>query len=316
MIAKSVKFLREQGIHGYIAMGGMGQCHNVTDKEFNKVVDVLVDATEGSQICVVGNMVESTQECIRRAKYSEDAGVDGIMVHIPKGAPMTLDAAWEHFRMVNDAIDDLQILAYDFPPYRGPRLSPEFWANKLLTLDRITALKMAYRDSIYRTRLLRRIAHKINVLGDIWNESALGSNSTLAIFDSWWAPKTMLEYFKGCMDQPDISKRSDRLRKMHRAYMSWRLPQPGTPLTYPMAPPGTGLAWECAALNAMVNFTTEWTGITAGPVRKPYPTYPPERLKAFNANAQRYIKAMSAFGDTHVGIQPTAEMLERAVARV
>jgi dihydrodipicolinate synthase/N-acetylneuraminate lyase len=309
MIARSVEYLHEQGIHGYIVSGGMGQSHAYTDTEWNKLVDVCVDATKGSQAAVIGDMPETTKECLRRARYAEDVGADGVMVHCPKGAPMTLEAAWEHFRIVNDGIDEMQILAYDFPPYRGPRLSPEFWSEKLLSLDRITCLKMAYGDSIYKARMLRRIAHKIHVTADIWNDSALGADSSLSISDVWYAPKILLEYFNGCMEQPDISKRSKRLRKLREAYRTIRGgPAPGAPLAYPHRLAGMGLAYECASLQAMVNFTTAWTGINAGPVRKPYPSFTADQMKARHQGARRYVETMKAFGDTHKGEQPILEI--------
>jgi hypothetical protein len=138
---------------------------------------------------------------------------------------------------------------------------------------------------------LARISKKINVvytgsLAGFWDDVALGVNSVLAIREVWWMPKFTVEFYKGCIEEPNPRKRSERLKRMYRDLVVL----PGyKPFGWPGLPPGPVGGWSYAAMASIVNFTTKWTGCRAGPPRKPYTPYPPRALEAFNADAQKYV---------------------------
>jgi 4-hydroxy-tetrahydrodipicolinate synthase len=143
--------------------GCMGEFYAPNIKEYKKCVEVAVQAAAGRIAVVVGATWQNTQEAVERALFCERAGADGIMVAAPYVINPTKDAVLEHFRMINHAISDIQILAYNYPPLaRGFNMTPEFW-DYLLELEHVVALKESFGDVTHRTRIHTKIADKINI---------------------------------------------------------------------------------------------------------------------------------------------------------
>jgi len=246
----NLQFLNEAGVQGFIAFGCMGEFYAPSEEEFNKFVDVAVDSA-GKLASVFGATFQNTKESIRRAKYAEDAGADGVMIASPYVINPTLEVAYEHYRLINEAVDEIQIMAYNYPPLtRGLNMTPEFW-DKLLTLDRIKAVKESNTDIIHRCRLLYKIADKINVFsgGEGWffPDGILGAKGIVSLF-GMAVPKQVLALYKACRDK-DI----DKAVKLHKKFVE--------------AQNLITAENEVAFLKA----TTELGGNKAGPPRAPYP---------------------------------------------
>jgi 4-hydroxy-tetrahydrodipicolinate synthase len=190
------------GFDGYVAFGCMGEFYAPSDEEWRRVVDVAVDATK-KIACVFGTTFQNTAECIRRTKYAEDAGVDGVMVGPPYLVPATFDAALNHYRRVNDCVDEIQIMAYNNPGSFRFNMSPEFW-DELMKLDRIKAVKESNGDVVHRTRVVARISKRINVFpgGENWllADSLLGANGIVSVAGPG-TPEAALVFFNACMKQ-------------------------------------------------------------------------------------------------------------------
>jgi 4-hydroxy-tetrahydrodipicolinate synthase len=190
----------DAGFDGFVAFGCMGECFAPTFDEWKTVVDTAVAAT--SKIaCVFGTTYHNTNECIRRTKYAEDAGADGVMIGVPYLIPTSFDAALEHYRKVNDAVDEIQIMAYNNPFSFRFNMTPEFW-DHLMQLDRIKAVKESNGDVVHRTRVISRISKRINVFpgGENWlfNDSFLGSKGIVSVVGPG-APEATLTFFDACM---------------------------------------------------------------------------------------------------------------------
>ena len=162
-LAENVDFLARSGVHGTVAFGCMGEFYAPTLEEYKKCVEVAVQAAAGRIAVVVGATWQNTHEAVERALFCEKAGADGIMVAAPYTINPTKEAVLEHFRAINHAISEIQILAYDYPPLaRGFVMTPEFW-DYLLELEHIVALKESLGDVTHRTRIHTKIADKINI---------------------------------------------------------------------------------------------------------------------------------------------------------
>jgi dihydrodipicolinate synthase/N-acetylneuraminate lyase len=188
------------GFDGYVAFGCMGEFYAPSIDEWKKVVDVAVDTTK-KIACVFGTTFQNTAECIRRTKYAEDAGADGVMIGPPYLIPATFAAALEHYRRVNDSVDEIQIMAYNNPFSFRFNITPEFW-DELLKLDRIKAVKESNGDVVHRTRVVGRISKRINVFpgGENWlfGDSFLGANGIVSVVGPG-TPKATLAFFNACM---------------------------------------------------------------------------------------------------------------------
>ncbi len=258
-IRENIEFLGDAGIHGFIAMGCMGQCHAVGEQEFNKYVDVAV-AASGKMVSVFGTTNPSTKECIRRTKYAEDAGADGVMIAPPFALPLTYDECFEHYRLVNESIDELQIMAYNYPYLpRDLNMTYDFW-QRLIALDRIKALKESTGPGSH-DKLLFTIADKINVFSgsetNFFHDSILGAIGIVSEF-GFVAPKLMLEYYEALMKG---EHRNERILEIYESLLDCFYAIPGG-----LDTPRFFSTYEIAYLNA----TVEIGGHRAGPPRAPY----------------------------------------------
>jgi 4-hydroxy-tetrahydrodipicolinate synthase len=199
-LESNIKRYEDAGFNGYIAFGCMGEFYAPSDEEFRRVVDTAVGATH-KIACVFGTTFHNTAECVRRTKYVEDAGGDGVMVGPPYLIPCDAEAAYEHYRLVNEAADDVQIMVYNNPGSFRFNTTPEFW-DKLMELDRIKAVKESNGEVVHRTRVVSHISDRINVFagGENWilADTLVGGNSMVSVVGPG-TPKGTLAFFDACM---------------------------------------------------------------------------------------------------------------------
>jgi len=205
-LKKNVETYEEAGVQGYVAFGCMGEFYAPSEEEFKKIVDVAVDATK-KIACVFGTTFHNTKECLRRTKYVEDAGADGAMMGPPYLIPCTFEAAYEHYRLINDAVDEIQIMAYNNPFSFRFNMSTEFW-DRLMKLDRVKAVKESNGEVRHRTRVVSHISKQINVFSgsERWllGDSLVGANSIVSVAGPG-VPKATLTFFDACMKR-DLNK--------------------------------------------------------------------------------------------------------------
>jgi len=247
-LRENIRVYEEAGFDGYIALGCMGEFFATSEKEFNEIVDVAVEATE-KIACVFGTMWQNSRECLRRTKYAEDAGADGAMISAPYLIPCLDDDVYEHFRLVDGQVERIQIMAYNNPFSFRYNISPMLW-ERLLKLESITALKESNGDSVHRMSVVKRIGHRINVfsgtepwlLYDVLN----GGNSLVSLCAPA-TPKGARAYYDACM-RLDFQK--------------------AVPLSHAFL----DMLADCTSSNehAWLKAVAKLGGLRAGPPRSPY----------------------------------------------
>jgi len=215
-LAQNVDFLARSGVHGFIAFGCMGEFYAPSEQEFNDCVDVAVDAAAGRLAVVIGTTFQNTKECLRRTRYAERAGADGVMIAPTYVINPTAEAVFEHYRAVNEVADEIQIMAYNYPPLpRGFNMTPEFW-DRLLELEHIKALKESNGDVWHRTTVLTKIADRINVFsggeGWLFGDVLLGGKGLVSLFGIG-IPQAVLQLYDACQE-----RHLDRAIPLHRKF--------------------------------------------------------------------------------------------------
>lgn len=247
-LRENIEAYKEAGFDGYVAFGCMGEFFATSEGEFNKIVDVAVDATE-KMACVFGTTWHNADECLRRTKYAEAAGADGVMIGPPYLIPCTEEDVFEHYRLVNDQVDDIQVMAYNNPFSFRFNMTSRFW-DRLMTLDSIKAVKESNGDVFHRIGVTKHIGHRINVFSgaEPWllHDALHGANSIVSVCGPG-APKAALEYYKACMN-----------RDLREA----------VPLNHAF----TDMLSDCSDNNehAWLKACAELGGLKAGPPRSPY----------------------------------------------
>nr|MBC7243849.1 dihydrodipicolinate synthase family protein [Chloroflexota bacterium] len=214
-LAHNVEFLAKSGVHGFIIFGCMGEFYAPSEAEFNLVVDAAVQAAAGRLAVVVGTTFQNAKECIRRTKYAERAGADGVMIAPPYVINPTEEVVFEHYRAINEVVDEIQIMAYNYPPLpRGFNMTPAFW-DRLLELEHIKAVKESNGDVWHRVNVLTKIADKINVFsggeGWLFSDVLLGGKGIVSLFGIA-VPKAVLALYNACMNR-DLNKAIPLYRK-------------------------------------------------------------------------------------------------------
>ena len=196
----NIRHLIKAGVQGIIALGSTGEFFQLSDSEFNEVVDNVVDAVDGKIACTIGCSFQNLPESIRRTEYAESAGADAAMVMVPYYLPVSQEAALKFYQNLDRAVKDILIMAYNFPPASRINLAPELW-EELLKLPSIRAIKESNSDIFHVSRVLNRISSKVTVLAgsEAWllPESQLGAKGVTSIFGTG-LPELVLEHYRAC----------------------------------------------------------------------------------------------------------------------
>jgi 4-hydroxy-tetrahydrodipicolinate synthase len=267
-LRENIAAYEEAGFDGYVAFGCMGEFFATSEKDFNEIVDAAVDATE-KIACVFGTMWHNAKECLRRTKYAEDAGADGAMVGAPYLIPCLEEDVYEHFRLVDEQVEEIQVMAYNNPFSFRFNMTPKFW-ERLLKLESIKAVKESNGDAFYRMSVIKQIGHRINVfsgaepwlLSDVLN----GGNSLVSLC----GPATSegaIAYYKACMKR-DFAK------------------------AVPLAHALFDMLADCTDNNehAWLKAAAELGGHKAGPPRSPYAPISSE----IRERLKKYVEAVNA----------------------
>ncbi len=154
---KHTQALLDNGIHGIVMLGTIGEGTSLT---LSEKVDVLRATVEvaGGKVPVLSGVAEfTTQGACSTVRAAADAGVDGIMLlpaMVYKADPRETIA---HFRTVAESTH-VPIMCYNNPPVYRVDITPEMF-KELTDVENFVCIKEASGD-------VRRITDLFNALGD------------------------------------------------------------------------------------------------------------------------------------------------------
>lgn len=154
---KHVEALLENGVHGIIMLGTIGENCSLSLEEKVKVLKATKEVV-GDKVPLLNGVAEfTTANACQTSQAAEAAGVDGLMV-MP-GMVYNSDAreTVNHFRTVAGSMD-LPIMCYNNPPVYRVDITPEMFQD-IADVDNIVCIKEASGD-------VRRITDLFNALGD------------------------------------------------------------------------------------------------------------------------------------------------------
>jgi 1-pyrroline-4-hydroxy-2-carboxylate deaminase len=151
------KALLQEGVHGLVLMGTVGEGNSLSAEEKRRVLRAAVEVSEGAVPVIAGVSEFTTATAISFARDAERIGAAGLMVlpamvYVPTAAELE-----QHFRTVA-AATGLPIMLYNNPPsYRVNIDIPTL--ERLTDVPNIVAIKESAPDS-------RRFTDLINAFGD------------------------------------------------------------------------------------------------------------------------------------------------------
>jgi len=157
-----VDFLLANGVHGLFPCGSTGEGPKMSVGEKNRVIDVIVDQSNGRVPVLAGIAAASTIEAVESAKYAENAGADAAVILPPYYYRPSQAMLKEHYETIARATN-LPILLYNIPEFAGYSLSVDL-VTKLAEAGTIMGIKDSSGDMVKFHELVRTIGNKINLL--------------------------------------------------------------------------------------------------------------------------------------------------------
>ena len=145
------------GIDGLVPCGTTGEGYNLTDAEFSKVIEVVVDEARGRVPVLAGTGTASTHHTIVLSEIAQKLKADGLLVVVPYYNKPTQEGLYQHFAAIARAVPLPQVV-YNIPGRCVVDLSND-------TLERLAAIKtiVAIKES---TSTVKRTSEIVLRFGD------------------------------------------------------------------------------------------------------------------------------------------------------
>ena len=263
-IRLSIDLVAAAGAPGCIVFGSMGQMTSVSEREFDAVCELAVEAGHRAGLAVVvGSTASYQREAIRRARAAERAGADGSMLAAPYALPVTAEWALRFFAEVAESLDgEMALMLYNYSPLTGMNLTAQMWES-LLDIPNIKAIKESNTFLPHFDEILLTIADRINVFAGndpaFFHASTLGAAGATGIF-SWAGLRAGTRFVDECRrgnhDDPWVRRAFAALQHFSAAIRTPDMP--------------SFVSHEHGYLNAIAGLS----GARTGAPRKPYGPLP------------------------------------------
>lgn len=127
------------GVHALFPFGTNGEGYILNGEEKKKVLEVVIEETNGRVPVYAGTGCISTRETIRQSKMAMDMGADVLSIITPSFAAASQNELYEHYRAVAEAVD-MPIVLYNIPARTGNALAPAT-VGRLAKIENIVGAK-------------------------------------------------------------------------------------------------------------------------------------------------------------------------------
>ncbi|MFW9939169.1 MAG: 4-hydroxy-tetrahydrodipicolinate synthase, partial [Candidatus Thorarchaeota archaeon] len=167
-----INFLIEEGVTGLVPVGTTGEFVNMTFEERKKVIEIVVDETNGRVPVIAGTGETGTKLVIDATKAATDIGADAVLIVTPYYLKPKAKGLYDHYFTIAEKTE-IPIVLYNIPACTGVEL-PWTVVEDLIDIENIVAIKDSSGDYKYFSALLEKVSDKISVLIG-WDENVLGA---------------------------------------------------------------------------------------------------------------------------------------------
>ena len=209
-----------EGSHGLVPVGTTGESPTLSHAEHERVVEVVVEHTNGRVPVIAGAGSNNTSEAIGLMQHAERVGADAALVVTPYYNKPTQEGLYQHYKALNDCCD-LPIFVYNIPGRSVIDVTPETM-GRMSKLKNIVGTKDATADMMRVTQHRALCGHDFIQLS-AEDPSALGFNahggSGCISVTANVAPRLCAEFQEASLsgDQAKALELQDRLMPLHRA---------------------------------------------------------------------------------------------------
>ena len=167
-----VNHLIDQGVTGLVPVGTTGEFVNMTFEERLRVIEIVVDETNGRVPVIAGTGETGTKMVIDATKAATDIGADACIIVTPYYLKPKAKGLYDHYFTIAEKTD-IPLVLYNIPACTGLEL-PWTVVEDLIDIDNFVAIKDSSGDYKYFSALLEKVSDKISVLIG-WDENVLGA---------------------------------------------------------------------------------------------------------------------------------------------
>jgi len=167
-----VNYFIDQGVTGLVPCGTTGEFVNMTFEERLKVIEIVVDETNGRVPVIAGTGETGTRMVIDASKAATDLGADAVIIVTPYYLKPKAKGLYDHYFTIAEKTD-IPIVLYNIPVCTGVEL-PWTVVEDLVDIENFVAIKDSSGDYKYHSALLEKVSDKISVLIG-WDELVLGA---------------------------------------------------------------------------------------------------------------------------------------------
>lgn len=127
------------GVHALFPFGTNGEGYILNAEEKKRILEVVVEETNGRMPVYAGTGCISTRETIEQSKMARDIGADVLSIITPSFALASQDELYEHYKAIAEAVD-MPIVLYNIPARTGNAIAPAT-VSRLAQIDNIVGAK-------------------------------------------------------------------------------------------------------------------------------------------------------------------------------
>jgi len=280
-LRSNTEFLVENARHGPLVLtplGSTGEFYALNFEEYKKIVNTVIDASNGKIPVIVGAAQAGTKVTIEYAKYAQDAGADGVQIVLPYYHPVNEEGLFLHYKQICESLD-IGIVIYNNPDVSKLYMRPQLLKKLVEECDNIVAIKenTPFIPTLYQHIVLS--GDKVAIYqgrGEWWYAATahLGVKGYVSSYANFM-PKLCLELLNAgkVLDVTQLKRFMNMLRPYDEfiGYISKKYGPSTTILPYPYS--------QDAFYISVVKATMNILGLVGGVSRAPLVNLKPEDVK-------------------------------------
>ncbi|MFC9832994.1 4-hydroxy-tetrahydrodipicolinate synthase [Rhodococcus sp. NPDC127530] len=149
------------GVDGVVAAGSTGEVGALSSDERRRLVDTVIEHTDGRVPVIAQTGATTTAEAIRLSRAAEKSGADVLMLITPFYEPLSTEETVAYIKDVASAVE-LPVMLYNIPAVTGVNLDPSTVRSLAEEVDNIRYIK---DSSANWEQALQLIHHHSDVIG-------------------------------------------------------------------------------------------------------------------------------------------------------
>jgi 4-hydroxy-tetrahydrodipicolinate synthase len=121
---RHLNYMIDGGVDGLVVCGTTGESPTFSDEEFEYLVGMAVEVSNGRSRVIAGSGSNATNKSIKRSKMAEKLGADGLLIVAPYYNKPVQEGLYGHYIAIADAVD-VPLIVYNVPGRTAVNILPE-----------------------------------------------------------------------------------------------------------------------------------------------------------------------------------------------